>query len=67
MTKGEKFVAHYPLMFKEDKWWWAQELDKHFAEKFKCISCDAEVEQEDMACETCCVRGTNTGHNFKLD
>lgn len=30
MTRGEQFVNKYPLMFTEDKEWWAQELDSFF-------------------------------------
>ena len=36
-------------------------------EVFKCDCCGGQTLKEGYACETCCVRGTNTGHNFKLD
>ena len=35
--------------------------------KPKCSYCGTPVEEEHHACERCCVRGTNTGHDFKLD
>lgn len=35
--------------------------------KPKCPHCGSEVDKEGYACERCCVRGTNTGHEFKLD
>ena len=36
--------------------------------KHLCISCKSvEVKEEHHACERCCVRGENTGHQFKLD
>ena len=36
--------------------------------KHLCPHCESvEVEKEGYACERCCVRGTNTGHEFKLD